>query len=395
MNNTFTYRQEFVVDDFVSLFQERFNSEATPIVVRSPGRVNLIGEHTDYNKGFVLPAAIDKAIYFAVAPRRDMQFKLYSLDMNEWYEGNLRALKHAETRWPNYLIGIVDQLIRAGYEFEGFDCMFGGDVPIGAGLSSSAAIEGGLIFALNQLFGLNIDKLTMVQLAQKAENEFVGVQCGIMDQFINIFGEDKNALKIDCRSLEYEYIPFESTHLSIVLCETQTRRALASSEYNIRFRQCYEGVSTLSAVNPSITSLRDVTLNFLEEHKTLLSPIVYRRCLYVVKENQRVIDACDDLRRKDIAAFGRKMYLSHEGLSKDYEVSSAELDFLVDVAAGARGVFGARMMGAGFGGCTINLVEENAVGSFVAEAKQRYFDKTHKALQIHIVKLKAGTEQIV
>lgn len=364
-------------------------------MVRSPGRVNLIGEHTDYNKGFVLPAAIDKAIYFAVAPRRDMRFKLYSLDMNEWYEGNLRALKHAETRWPNYLIGIVDQLIRAGYEFEGFDCMFGGDVPIGAGLSSSAAIEGGLIFALNQLFGLNIDKLTMVQLAQKAENEFVGVQCGIMDQFINIFGEDKNALKIDCRSLEHEYIPFESTHLSIVLCETQTRRALASSEYNIRFRQCYEGVSTLSAVNPSITSLRDVTPNFLEEHKTLLSPIVYRRCLYVVKENQRVIDACDDLRRKDIAAFGRKMYLSHEGLSKDYEVSSAELDFLVDIAAGARGVFGARMMGAGFGGCTINLVEENAVGPFVAEAKQRYFDKTHKALQIHIVKLKAGTEQLV
>jgi galactokinase len=394
LNNISTYKQGFALEEFVSLFQLRFNSNATPIVLRSPGRVNLIGEHTDYNKGFVLPAAIDKAIYFAVAPRRDLQFKLYSLDMNEWYEGNLRALKHADTRWPNYLIGIVDQLMKAGYEFEGFDCMFGGDVPIGAGLSSSAALEGGLIFALNEIFHLKIDKLSLVKFAQRAENEFVGVQCGIMDQFINLFGEDKKVLKIDCRSLEYEQIPLDTTTLSIVLCETQTRRALASSEYNIRFRQCEEGVKILSTVNPSISSLRDVTMTMLEANKTVLSPTVYRRCEFVVKENQRVLEGCEDLRRNDVVAFGRKMYLSHEGLSREYEVSSTELDFLVEFAAGQQGVLGARMMGAGFGGCTINLVKEQVTDSFVSAVKNHYLSKTRNELQIHIVKLKSGTKQI-
>jgi galactokinase len=379
---------------FEGLFRASFGSALSPVIVRSPGRVNLIGEHTDYNEGFVLPGAVDKAIYLAVSARSDTKIRIFSIDMNEWFEGTITELKYSERRWPNYMLGVVDQLIKANYEFSGFNCLFGGDIPIGAGMSSSAAIECGLIFALNEVFGFRIDKLTLVRMAQKAENEFVGVQCGIMDQFVNIFGENKTVLRIDCRSLEYDRIPFERTDLSIVLCETEKRRELASSEYNVRRLQCEEGVRILSEGGSRITRLRDVSVEMLERHRQQLPSVVFRRCLYVIKENNRVLAACDDLYENDFTAFGKKMFESHEGLSRDYEVSSAELDALVAAASGMKGVLGSRMMGAGFGGCTISLVEEEYVEHFTTMIQEQHLKETNKAIQVHIAKLKAGTQLI-
>ena len=386
--------EEFHVSGFEARFRRHFGAGASPLIVRSPGRVNLIGEHTDYNEGFVLPAAVNKAMYLALSARCDTKMRLLSLDMNEWFEGDLNDLKQSGLRWPNYLMGVADQLINAGVELPGFNCMFGGDIPIGAGMSSSAAIECGLIFALNRLFDLKLDKLSLVKLAQKAENEFVGVRCGIMDQFVNIFGEHKKVLRIDCRSLEYELIPFERSTLSIVLCETKMRRELASSEYNVRRRQCEEGVRVLSSFDRSVKSLRDVTMELLERHADDLAPVVVRRCRYVIEENARVLQACDDLYKNDFVAFGKRMFESHEGLSREYEVSSIELDALVGAAANMSGVLGSRMMGAGFGGCTINLVEEEYAEQFSAAIQERHTKNTNEDIRVHSVKLTSGTELI-
>ena len=232
----------------INKFRELFNEE--PVVVRSPGRANMIGEHTDYNLGFVLPCAIDKAIFFAVTPRNDNYCKMYALNMNQSFETSLDDLKKSEKGWPDYLTGVLDQLKKAGYTFTGFNCVFGGDIPVGAGLSSSAALEAGLAFALNHIFNLGIDKLSLVKLAQKAENEFVGVQCGIMDQFINIFGESGAVLRLDCRSLAYQYFPFVFDNVSIVLFNSNVSHSLASSQYNQRRKECSDG--TISSRNMSL-----------------------------------------------------------------------------------------------------------------------------------------------
>jgi len=365
-----------------------------PLLVVSPGRVNLIGEHTDYNEGFVLPGATDKAVVFAVSPRTDEVCHLVSHDYDQEFRSEIGQFHRSPLRWPDYLQGVVDQFLKAGYRVGGFNCVFGGDIPIGAGMSSSAAIEGGLAFALNALSGLKLDSLTLVKLAQKAENEFVGVRCGIMDQFINIHGREKSLLKIDCRSLEYERIPFEREDLRVVVSDTLVRRELASSEYNVRRSQCEAGVGALQAHDPSIRSLRDVSLDLLREHRAELDPVVYRRCEYVVRENTRVGDACAALARNDFAVFGGLMNLSHAGLRDDYEVSSPELDSLVEAARRVPGVLGSRMMGAGFGGCTISLVEAGAVPEFQARVSRDYEAETGKAPKIHIVRIEAGTRAV-
>ena len=261
-------------------------------------------------------------------------------------------------------------------------------------MSSSAAIEGGLAFALNALSGLKLDDLTLVKLAQKAENDFVGVRCGIMDQFINIHGREKSVLKIDCRSLEFERIPFEREDLRVVVSDTLVRRELASSEYNVRRGQCEAGVKALQAHDPSVRSLRDVTLDLLREHRSELDPVVFRRCEYVVRENIRVGDACDALTRGDFAVFGGLMNLSHAGLRDDYEVSSVELDALVEAARRVPGVLGSRMMGAGFGGCTISLVEAGAVKEFETRVARDYETATGKAPRIHVVRIEQGTHGV-
>jgi galactokinase len=367
---------------------------AKPLLVVSPGRVNLIGEHTDYNEGFVLPGATDKAVVFAVAQRQDGLCHFVSHNFDQEFRVELDSLHRSPLRWPDYLQGVVDQFLKAGHRIGGFNCVFGGDIPIGAGMSSSAAIEGGLAFALNVLSGLNLDSLTLVKLAQKAENDFVGVHCGVMDQFINIHGREKSVLKLDCRSLAFEHFPFEREDLRIVISDTLVRRELASSEYNVRRAQCEAGVNVLRAHDPSIRSLRDVTRDMLNEYKDEFDPVVYSRCDYVIRENIRVGDACAALVRNDFAVFGGLMNLSHAGLRDDYEVSSDELDALVDAARRVPGVLGSRMMGAGFGGCTISLVEAGAVPEFEARVGREYEAQAGKAPKIHVIRIEAGTHAV-
>jgi galactokinase len=380
----------------VPVIAERFRRHfpGTPLLVVSPGRVNLIGEHTDYNEGFVLPGATDKAVVFAVAPRADGLCHFVSRDFDQEFRCELGRFHRSPLRWPDYLQGVLDQFVRAGQRVGGINCVFGGDIPIGAGMSSSAAIEGGLAFALDALFALHLDPLTLVQLAQAAENEFVGVRCGIMDQFINIHGRARSVLKLDCRSLEYETIPFAREDLRIVVSDTLVRRELASSEYNVRRAQCEAGVNALRAHDPSLRSLRDVGLDLLREHRAEVDPVVYRRCEYVVRENIRVAEASAALARNDFAVLGGLMNLSHAGLRDDYEVSSAELNALVEAARRVPGVLGSRMMGAGFGGCTISLVEAGAVPEFEARVSREYEAETGQAPKIHVIRIEAGTHAV-
>jgi galactokinase len=384
------------MNPLVPVIAERFSRRfpGKPLLVVSPGRVNLIGEHTDYNEGFVLPGATDKVVVFAVAPRADGLCHFVSRDFDQEYRCELGQFHRSPLHWPDYLQGVLDQFLKAGQRLGGISCVFGGDIPIGAGMSSSAAIEGGLAFALNALFRLKLDSLDLVKLAQKAENEFVGVRCGIMDQFINIFGQARTVLKIDCRSLAFERIPFEREDLRVVIADTLVRRELASSEYNVRRGQCEAGVQALRAHDPSIRSLRDVTPDLLQDHRSELDPVVYRRCEYVVRENTRVAEACAALVRNDFAVFGGLMNMSHAGLRDDYEVSSAELDALVDAARRVPGVLGARMMGAGFGGCTISLVEADAVPEFEARVSRDYEAGMGRAPKIHVVRIEAGTHAV-
>jgi len=382
-------RMENLAEQVKRSFEEKFNRK--PVVISSPGRINLIGEHTDYNEGFVLPGATDLVIIFAVAPRDDRRCRFYSVDFNQEFETELSLFQKSPLRWPDYLQGVLDEFLKAGYRINGLDVAFGGNVPIGGGMSSSAAIEGGIAFALNYLFELNLDLLTLTRLAQKAENEFVGVRCGIMDMFVNLHGQKKKVLKIDCRSLEYEYYPFEREDIRVIISDTRVRRELASSEYNIRRRQCEEGVMLLKKHYPEIKSLRDVSLEMLENHSSEFDPVVFKRCAYVLEENQRVDLACQDLLRGDLVSFGKRMYESHEGLRHEYEVSSPELNLLVESASRVAGVFGSRMMGAGFGGCTISLAEAAAVDAFKERVCADYRKKRGKEATIHVVRIEAGT----
>jgi galactokinase len=365
-----------------------------PLLVRSPGRVNLIGEHTDYNQGFVLPAAVDKAIILALGPSGNEECFAQANDLAEAFVFRPDRIARTELRWPNYLMGVVLEIQKSGRRVPGFRCVFGGDIPIGAGLSSSAALEAGLAFGLNRLFDLKIEPLDIVKLAQRAENEFVGVRCGIMDQFINIFARPKTVLKLDCRSLEHSYHSFERDDLRIVLCDTRVKRELASSEYNIRRLQCEAGVKVLRKYNSALRSLRDVASDFLEAHRRDLDPVVFRRCAYVVGENDRVEMACRDLEQGDFASFGRRMDASHAGLRDEYEVSCRELDILAEAAVKIPGVLGSRMMGAGFGGCTINLVEDRALEEFRSKVGQHYLDRTGREPYFYVSLLSSGTEVI-
>lgn len=374
-------------------FQQHFNGDF--ILINSPGRVNLIGEHTDYNGGFVLPAAVDKSIILAMSANSSEHMHCYSVDKEESFEANISGnIDKADLEWPNYLLGVVDQLRKHGYPVGGFNCVFGGNVPIGAGMSSSAALEGGILFGLAQLYDLDISAVEMARIAQKAENDFVGVQCGIMDQFASLNGQAGQAMKLDCRSLDYEFYPFNRSDIRIVLCDTGVRRELASSEYNVRRSQCEKGVATLQQFDPEINSLRDVELGFLLAHESDLDATVFRRCKYVVEENRRVLQACRDLDNNDMASFGQRMYQSHAGLRYEYEVSCKELDALVDIAWDISGVLGCRMMGGGFGGCTINLVEEKHLEEFTAQIGKAYKQQTSQKVNIYQTKVSGGTHLI-
>lgn len=364
--------------------------KSNSIVVRSPGRINLIGEHTDYNDGFVLPAAIDKAAYIAITPRSDTAIHLHSVDLNDACITAVDEVSISSKAWCNYLLGVVHQFIEAGVNINGFDAALTADVPIGAGLSSSAAVECAMAIALNEMTGAGLDKLTLVKMAQKAEHEYAGVQCGIMDQFASIFGKKNCVIRLDCRSLEYSYEPFVMDGFKIVLLDTNVKHSLASSEYNVRRRQCETGVAMIQQHNSEIKSLRDATMNLLNEYVLPHDITVYRRCKYVVEERDRLLAACKNLEANDMAAFGAKMFETHEGLSKLYEVSCPELDFLVAHVRNNPAVVGARMMGGGFGGCTLNIIKADAVDELVQQTSAAYRAAMRKELKAYIVNIEDG-----
>jgi galactokinase len=379
----------FDISKLKEKFQSLFNSE--PLLVRSPGRVNIIGEHTDYNEGFVLPAAIDKAIYLAIGKREDQVISLYAQDYQQSHEVDLSAVTPTDKHWPNYILGIADQLQKKGYSISGFNLVIDGDVPLGAGLSSSAAVECATVYALNDLFELGIEKIEMVKMAQLAEQTFAKVMVGIMDQFASMFGKKGHAIKLDCRSLEYEYVPLVLKGIKILLLNTNVKHSLASSEYNTRRAQCEEGVALVKEKHPEVNSLRDVTMEMLQ---TLVAPkdeIIFKRCKYVVEENIRLLEGCEDLKKGHIDALGKKMFLTHEGLSKEYEVSCKELDFLVDHVKNNPAVLGARMMGGGFGGCTINLVKEEAIDELVKKISKDYQQAMNLELSAYIAGIEDGS----
>lgn len=370
-------------------FQQRFGAE--PIVVRSPGRVNVIGEHTDYNNGFVLPAAIDKAIYIGIAKRDDDRIVLFSEEYGEEAQSTVQGVSISDKHWANYILGVVDQLNKRGHKLSGFNLNIDGDVPVGAGLSSSAAVECATAFALKQCFGLDFDKMEQTKIAQKAEHTFAGVMCGIMDMFASTFGKAGHALRLDCRSLEYEYVPLELEGYRILLLNTNVKHSLASSEYNTRRQECAEGVRLLQEGGETVESLRDVTLEMLNRHVKPVNETVYRRCKFIVEENERLLTACEALKAGDLVTLGKKMYGSHDGLQHEYEVSCRELDFLVDAVRSNEAVIGARMMGGGFGGCTINIVREDAIEALVAALGKRYEEAMGLQLTSYIALPDDGT----
>lgn len=363
------------------------------VVIRSPGRINLIGEHTDYNNGFVLPAAIDKAVYVTAEKSGSDEIFLHSVDFNESVELSLAVLKPAFGHWSTYILGVVAQLLRRGCNIQGFKLSVYGDVPLGAGLSSSAAIECATAFALNELFGLGIPRKELVLISQQAEHEYAGVKCGVMDQFASLFGKKDHVIRLDCRSLEYEYFPLELGEYIIVLFDTMVKHSLASSEYNIRRSQCEEGVILIGQNYPSVHSLRDATVEMVNECIGEFET-AYRRCKYVVEEIDRLQKGCKDLERGDLKAFGQKMYATHEGLSKDYEVSSKELDYLVSYVKNNPDVIGARMMGGGFGGCTINIIQKSAVEVLVSKLTEAYNQNMGRELKHYLVNIEDGTSII-
>jgi galactokinase len=376
------------------IFFEQFGQE--PLIVRSPGRINIIGEHTDYNEGYVLPAAIDKAAYLAISLRMDNEIHLIASDLNESFNINWNELKPLEDgRWPNFVLGAAAQFIKMGIPLKGFNAVLMSEVPIGAGLSSSAAIECATTFALNELFKTNLDKITMVKMSQKAEHEYAGVLCGIMDQFASMMGKKDHVIKLDCKTLEYEYVPLELKGIKIVLFNTNVKHSLASSAYNTRRNECKQAVEWIQEVYPKVNSLRDVDEQMLNKYVSPRSEIIDQRSRFIVQEINRLVDGCIDLQNGKIASLGKKMFETHDGLSKMYSVSCKELDFLVDFVRNNEAVLGSRMMGGGFGGCTINLIKEDAIDDLLAQIKPAYQSTMQLPLSVYIASIENGTEIIV
>jgi len=374
-------------------FKARFGTTAS--ICRAPGRVNLIGEHTDYNDGFVLPAAIEFYCWAAAAPRRDGKLAIHSDNFNETIEVSLDSLSPlANKHWANYTLGVAWALRRAGKPISGANVYVSGEVPLGAGLSSSAAVEVSVALALLNDRGNSVDRAELAQLCQKAENEFVGARVGIMDQFVSCYGRASHALLLDCRSLKHEFVELPA-NLQLVICNTMVRHELASGEYNARRAECEEGVRILRIVLPGIRALRDVTLPQLEDHRQNLSAKVFARCRHVITENARVKSAVEAFRKGDTAALGPLLQDSHRSLRDDYEVSCRELDLMVEIAAAQPGTIGARMTGGGFGGCTINLVETTAVSDFRRKVAAAYSSKIGLTPEIYVSPASEGARHIV
>ena len=399
-----------------SQFSNHFK-DSPAFVVKSPGRINLIGEHTDYNHGFVLPAAIDKYIEVAIGKRTDGAIHMVALDLGETIILPIQNLIPHATQWVNYIIGVVDQVFNKSQSANnnfivtqntltnteittavndtnlsgGFSICIQGNIPLGAGLSSSAAVESAVLFALNELYGLSLSRMQMALMAQAAEHSFAGVKCGIMDMFASLHGQKNKAILLDCASLAFTYYPIELKDYSIVLFDTQIKHALASSEYNTRRLECEQGLKIIQEKYASVKTFRDISI---EQVEACLVSKVYQRCKYVVEEIARVQLAVQDLTKGDMQAFGKKMLETHEGLSKLYEVSCPELDFLVEAVSHNENVLGARMMGGGFGGCTINIIKKTAVEEITKELSAKYNQAMHKELSYYITSIEDGTHLV-
>jgi len=370
-------------------FQKIYGT-APEVIARSPGRVNLIGEHTDYNDGFVLPAAIDRAIEFGARRRADNVVHAYSIDFQDETEFSLDAIeKDDQHSWSNYLRGVLKFLQEDGHRLAGSDIAFGGNVPREAGLSSSAAVEVGAVALSMKLFNIELGPLEVIRLARRAENEFVNVPCGIMDQFVCALGKRDHALFLDCRDLTYRHVPL-SGRVKIVVCDSGVRRALAASEYEIRLRQCRQAVAQLGTTGLAVKSLREIDLTDLEVASHSLTEVLLKRARHVVSENGRVLKAVRDLENGDLESFGKLMIASHESLRDDYEVSCKELDVLVELALKQPGVLGARMTGAGFGGCTVNLVRAGAAQPFAEAVKEGYHNATGLSAEVYVCEASDG-----
>ena len=379
------------IEAFKEEFRKAFGAE--PHVFRAPGRVNLIGEHTDYNEGFVMPAAVDFFTWAAVAPRRDLKINVRSQDFGESISLSLDNQFEPKHTWSDYVIGVIDQIRRPDQLLNGTDILIHGEVPMGAGLSSSAAIEVAVGFALMSTNGRTVDRAQLALLCQRAENQFVGMRCGIMDQFISCNGERDHALMLDCRSLEYKLLPL-SRSAQMVICNTMVEHEHASGEYNLRRSACEEGVRILQHHVPNIRSLRDVSPETLVHYRDKLPEMIYRRCRHVVTENERVQRAASMLEANDLIGFGQLMAASHASLRDDYEVSCRELDIMVELAVLQPAVFGARMTGGGFGGCTINLVATEHAEEFKNAIAAAYGTATGLKPEIYISSAADGAAQV-
>lgn len=372
-------------------FKEQFGSAG--MLYFSPGRVNLIGEHTDYNGGCVLPGAIDKGILAEIKPNGTDKVRAYSLDLNDYAEFGLKEEDKPAASWAHYIFGVCREMQKRGANIAGFDTVFSGDVPLGAGLSSSAALESTFGFALNEIFNCGFDKKTLVLVGQKTEHNYCGVNCGIMDQFASIFGKEGNLIRLDCSTMEYEYVPFDPKGYKVVLVDSVTKHELVDSPYNKRRQSCERAAAAIAVNHPEVKLLGDANMQMLEEVKDKISQEDYMRATYAIQENQRLLDTCEALKKGDYETVGKNVYATHHGMSKLYEVSTVELDFLNEVAKEC-GVTGSRIMGGGFGGCTINLVPEDKYDAFIKTAVVRFKEKFGKEPKIYPVKISDGARRL-
>lgn len=380
--------------DFVrSRFIKHFDGN-TGHIFTSPGRINLIGEHTDYNGGFVFPGAIDKGMMAEIRPNGIDKVRAYSIDLKDYVEFGLGPDDAPRATWARYIYGVCREMIERGVDVKGFNTAFAGDVPLGAGMSSSAALESTYAYALNELFGDNkIEKFELARVGQATEHKYIGVKCGIMDQFASLFGKADHLMRLDCKTLEYKYFPFHPQGYRLVLLDSVVKHELASSAYNKRRESCENVVKAISKNHPEVEFLRDANMDMLNEVKDVVSEEDYMRAEYVIEEVQRVLDVSDALERDDYETVGHKMYETHDGMSRLYEVSCEELDFLNDVAKEC-GVTGSRVMGGGFGGCTINLVKEELYDLFIENAKEKFKKKFGYEPKVYNVVISDGARRI-
>ena len=382
-----------LIEKIKNKFEQNFS--LNPLLIKSPGRINLIGEHTDYNMGLVFPATIDKSIIIAIAESKKKISQIYSVYFDEYLEIDFNNLKKQETgSWKNYVIGVVSGILNSTDKIENFNLVFGGDIPIGAGLSSSAALENGIVYGLNELFNLGLSKNEIMDISIAAEHDFAGVECGVMDQFANLNGKEENAILLDCSDLSFQHIPIRSDNYQFLLINTNVKHQLANSAYNERKLECRTGSLAIQNKYPQLETLSQANLKQLNSVKDNLSTEVFKRCLYVIEENGRVKASKTAIEERDWQSFGDLLFASHKGLSKLFEVSCTELDFLVDLAKEDKSVLGSRMMGGGFGGCTINLIRKDAIEKIISQTNKEYQLKFGISISTYAVNITEGTRII-